>query len=101
MIHAGGTCVAILTVAVAFWVIPYGWRAIEYLTRRPPSRFLAPDDEMALRIALSRHPAGQGMDDVSRVMWADLDRLAAWDHLGESGEWPRQSGSFSADEDPS
>jgi hypothetical protein len=77
MIHAGGTFIAILTVAVAFWVVPYGWRAIEYLTRRTPSRFLAPDDEMALRIALSRHPAGQHSDD--EALWAELAALGALD----------------------
>jgi hypothetical protein len=93
MIHAGGTFIAILTVAVAFWVVPYGWRAIEYLTRRTPSRFLAPDDEMALRIALSRHPAGQGMDARDAAWWAELDALAAW------ADWDRLTAD-SADEDP-
>ena len=46
--------------------------------------------------ALSRHPAGQGMDEVSRVMWAELDAFEA------AADWDRRSAeaeSFSADED--
>lgn len=43
--------------------------------------------------ALERHPAGTGMDDVSRVMWAELDRLAAWDQRAAEAE------SFSAEQD--
>ena len=83
MIHAGGTFIAILTVAVAFWVIPYGWRLIERITGRQPAGYLDPEDEETREIARALHPAWLARDDAE--LWAEMDAFerAAADRLGD------------------
>ena len=77
MIHAGGTFIAILTVAVAFWVVPYGWRLIERITGRQPAGYLAPEDEGTRQIARALHPAF--LTCSSEALWAELTALGALD----------------------
>ena len=77
MIHAGGTFIAILTVAVAFWVVPYGWRLIERITGRQPALYLPPEDEGTRQIARALHPAF--LTCSSEALWAELTALGALD----------------------
>ena len=86
MIHAGGTFIAILTVAVAFWVIPYGWRAIERITGRQPAEYLAPEDEGTRQIARALHPAV--LTCSSAALWAELAALGALDDYEADQESP-------------